>query len=189
MGEASANQAGEGEGGSVKTRNDLTAEQVRELLDYDPETGKLYWVKPPKNHAEKAGRECGSELRCASGLVYRRMSFCGGTYLVHRLIWLMHYGAWPESDIDHENGDGLDNRIENLRLADLAENSKNRKRYVNNSTGVTGVYAAGNKWMVRIRSGSRLHHVGYFDDFDAAVRARKRADREFGFHRNHGRVA
>lgn len=165
----------------------ITAEEVRELLDYDPETGVLTWVCPPKNHAEKIGRECGNEHRCASGLVYRRMSLLGKQYLVHRLVWLIHYGYWPELDIDHINGDGLDNRIKNLRLVDQSANSKNRKLYKNNPHGIHGVYRSGNKWRVKIRSGGKLNHVGSFDDFHVAVRERVAAENRMGFHKNHGR--
>ena len=167
----------------------ITAEQVRELLDYDPETGKLFWVKPPKNHAHRVGQECGYEFRCAAGLVYRRMCLFGQGHLVHRLVWLLHHGHWPDQDIDHINGDGLDNRIENLRVVGHAINAKNRKIYKNNSTGVPGVFPVGNRWRVLVRSGGKLNHVGYFDSFEDAVQARLKASRRFGFHGNHGRAA
>lgn len=59
---------------------------------------------------------------------------------VHRIIWQLVNGNIPNGMIvDHVDGDPLNNRIENLRLVDAKTNSRNKKQYKNNTTGVTGV--------------------------------------------------
>jgi len=121
---------------------------------------------------------------------YRRIEISGREYPVHRIVWLMVTGEWV-TELDHINGDRLDNRIENLRPVTRQENLKNQKRSIANTSGVTGVYwdRETGKWRALIRIGGKVKTIGRFLSFEEAVMARKEAERKNGYHANHGRVA
>lgn len=109
-------------------------------------------------------------------------------YRVHRLVWLITYGRWPEGQIDHINGVRDDNRIENLREVSVQENQRNTHIRIDNTSGVTGVSKELWGWRARIKVGGKKINIGFFKSFDDAVAARKKAEAELGFHPNHGRT-
>lgn len=83
----------------------------------------------------KAGSIAGSFT--TSG--HRRVSIKGVSVYAHRIVWALIYGEWPETDIDHIDGNPANNRITNLRLATISQNSANRPAPRNNKTGFKGV--------------------------------------------------
>ena len=180
-------------------KTSLDPADIRQLLDYDQETGALTW-RPRRREAFSryqdwkrwvnlfAGRVAGSN---SGALGYRQVFIFRRNYKAHRVAWAIHYGEWPDGQIDHINGDTGDNRIENLRVVTNAENQRNSKHRANNSSGRIGVHwcAKGEKWAATIAGGGRRVSLGLFVDFDAACAARAEAEREFGFHPNHGRRA
>lgn len=97
----------------------LTAERVREILDYDPLTGVFRWAIRT-SPAAAAGDVAGSLY---AG--YRRIRIAGRAYLAHRLAWLHVHGEWPAGEVDHRNGNPGDNRIGNLRVVTPQENKHN----------------------------------------------------------------
>jgi hypothetical protein len=103
----------------------------------------------------------------------------------------MKTGKWPDTEIDHINGNRADNRFENLRQVSHQENGKNTKRYASNRSGFAGVGRTTNpsKWRARIRVNGKLVHLGVFDSAEDARTARKAAEKQFGFHENHGRMS
>ena len=99
-----------------KARNDLTAEQVRRLLHYDPETGVFRHrertaVDMPDDfqrrmwNAKYAGKVAGSEklLNPKAHTKYRVLRILHCDYLAHRVAWLYMTGEWPEDDVDHDD--------------------------------------------------------------------------------------
>ena len=96
---------------------------------------------------------------------------------------MLHYGEDPgQLLVDHINGDGLDNRICNLRLATTGENNLNRKRYANNTTGHRGVHPSGligKPYVGRIYHGHRTKVIGYFETAEEAAAAVDEARRKF----------
>jgi len=107
---------------------------------------------------------------------YRVISFMGRTYLAHRVIWMMVYGSAPDL-IDHMNGEGCDNRIENLRSVDGFINQRNRVSRHPNTSGATGVSKHAGKW--KVSAGGKF--LGVHADFDDAVAARKEGERQLGY--------
>lgn len=92
-------------------------------------------------------------------------------FMAHRLVWLFAYGEMPTQEIDHINGDPLDNRIANLRLATSSENKQNVKRARSNTkTGFLGV--SWNKNVARYRADISLNNrrkfLGHFDTAEQA---------------------
>ena len=99
--------------------NQVPVAELRERLRYEPETGKLFWLN---------GKRAGHEAGCVNGRGYRCVHLGPHYLLCHRVAWALHYDAWPSEQLDHINQNRLDNRIENLRLTSVAENSRNQKR-------------------------------------------------------------
>lgn len=104
--------------------------------------------------------------------------------LAHRLAWALHFGRWPDQAIDHINGDRTDNRIANLRLATVAENTRNGKRRSTNTSGYKGVSLTENgQWRATIVAGGRQSYLGRFstaeDAHAAYVKAASRLHGEF----------
>jgi hypothetical protein len=127
-------------------------ERLRELFRYDAETGFLYWLNLQASNI-KPGDPAGHEH--VNGLTrYLCAGINGVLYLNHVLIFAMHYGRWPDLDLDHSpDHDGLNNRIENLREATKAENAANRRGARCGSTSnFKGVHwnTARNKWAAGI---------------------------------------
>ena len=120
-------------------------------------------------------------LRRPDGLAYvarddrRHIPGYTGVKLLHRAIT----GARRVEIVDHKNGDTLDNRRENLRIATSTQNNRNispgRK---NNTSGFLGVgwHVARGKWQASIRVGGKLQYLGLFDDVEAARAARREAE-------------
>lgn len=168
---------------------------LREIFDYNPLTGMLTWQARPIEHF-KSLRYCriwntrfaGIEAGSNSQSNYRPVRLDGNDYKAHRIAYFMHYGVEPYY-IDHINHDGMDNRIENLRSVSNEENMKNKKLRSNNTSGVNGVswVKSRNKWAAQIAVDNKGKHLGYFLDFNGAVKARKLAEIKFKFHANHGK--
>lgn len=97
--------------------------------------------------------------------------------IMHRIILArqLNRELKPEEFVDHIDGDGLNNRRSNLRLASTAENGRNRKINSNNTSGANGVSwdAHNHKWRALIYLNGKKIHIGLFDDLHEAVKARK----------------
>jgi hypothetical protein len=143
----------------------ITAERLRELLDYDGETGVFRW-RSNRGRMAKLGQQAGSSN--SSGYVLIRID--GKDYRAHRLAWLHVNGAWPQDEIDHINCNRSDNRIGNIREASHSQNNANRPRYKNNRSGFKGVawHAKTGRWRAEIRLSRRSRHLGLFDTPEAA---------------------
>jgi hypothetical protein len=181
------------------TRELPAPEQLRKLLRYEPDTGKLFWRKRTPDMFKPTGQRCADGC-CANwnsryadkeaftafdGHGYYMGRIFNKAYKAHRVAWCIVYGHWPEDQIDHKNGVRSDNRMQNLRAVDQSENSKNAKKRSDNTSGVTGVVydRIRKKWMVKMFSKS----FGRFDDMGAAISARKLMEEQQGFTERHGK--
>jgi hypothetical protein len=153
----------------------LTAARLHELLSYDPATGIFTWRITCGSRAP-AGRTAGS----ISATGYRYIKIAKHSYKAHRLAWLYANGAWPILQIDHINGNPLDNRLANLRNADASLNQQNQRKPRSDSTsGFLGVswYKHHRKWAARIFLDGRLLHLGFFATAEKAHAAYLKAKR------------
>jgi hypothetical protein len=153
------------------TARRLTAKRVRELLEYTPETGEFRWRPRPGNPAltaRIAGKLAGHE---ADG--YWRIRFEGRNHAAHRLAWLYVKGWVPKGDVDHWDGNGLNNRWNNLRATTKAQNCQNLKRQPSAHDYPTGCtwLSSRQKWQVYIGAHGKRIFIGHFASRDAAARA------------------
>lgn len=95
----------------------------------------------------------------------------------------MHKIIMPGSEIDHKNGDGLDNRKENLRVCSRSQNLFNRRKHSKSSSSYKGVSwnPLHKKWHSRIMKNKKQINLGYFDkEIDAAIAYDESAKKLFG---------
>lgn len=165
----------------------MNVERLKELLDYNPETG-IFTHKKVRSGVPIVGVRAGS-IGSSRGERYESISVYGKLYKAHRLAWMYIHGSMPSKDIDHINGNTLDNRIVNLRNVSKSVNCKNKTKMKNNKTGVTGVYWSNrfNKFHAQISSEGKKIHLGWFDELESAKEARQSAEVKYGFHSGHGR--
>ena len=163
----------------------LTQKTVRELFDYYPNTGFLFWKADAYVYGLK-GKRAGA-LRKKDG--YRTIQIDGVRYQEHRIIWLFIYGDIKIKTIDHINHIRHDNRIINLRLVTPLESNLNQSKNSNNKSGCNGVhwFKTYNKWVAQLTINYKKKHLGYYVDWFDAVCARKSAEVKYGFHPNHGK--
>lgn len=174
---------------------DIEPRTLRELLSYDSLTGTLTWLERPLASfpLEHAGRAWNTRYANRPAFArFDREGYYKGTLLKrtlqgHRVAWAMHYGEWPNGQIDHINGDRTDNRIANLRVVDHVGNGRNRRRSRINSSGVTGVGFYRGKWRATIGVAGGQVRLGVYGSLEAAIAVRKNAEAAYGFHQNHGR--
>lgn len=160
-----------------------TAEKLRKLLSYNPETGLMTW-KVNTGRQKKIGKIAGTNKKGD----YSRVSIGGKTYLSHRIIWALHYGIWPSNLVDHINGEQSDNRISNLREATNLQNLANSKKQKNNKSGYKGVFwcAVKKAWVATIRINQKNKYIGKFSNAHDAALAHEEVAKEFHgeFYRN-----
>lgn len=162
----------------------LTQDFLKSRLYYDKNTGIFTYLKKVSNNTN-IGDIAGSIHKTG----YNVIIIAGRSYKSHRLAFLWMNGSFPKKDIDHINGNKLDNRWENIREATKSENNKNSPRRKDNKSGICGVYwnPLKEEWRATIYNNKKHILLGNFKDINDAISARKQAEKEFGFHPNHGR--
>lgn len=168
----------------------LNQKRLKEILTYNPDAGVFRWKT---KYCKKiiVGSIAGNvEKNTKSGKKYICIGIDGNSYFAHRLAYLYMMGKFPNHLMDHENGDGCDNRWKNLRSVDHSENMKNVKMPSTNTSGVCGVswISKRNKWESKIQVSGKTIHLGRFADLLSAACSRKSAEVKHKFHKNHGEV-
>lgn len=173
-------------------KTDLTAQRLREVLHYDPQTGLFNWRARAQEEfrsfrafrafeARFIGRQAGATWK--DGRIVVRVD--GDLHYAHRLAWMHVYGRWPERVIDHINGNPADNRIANLRDVTLMVNGQNLRKQRAGKVEPLGAYLFNKKlkkpYTAKIRVNDRSVHLGYFktaEEAHAAYVQEKRINHE-----------
>ena len=138
---------------------DLTAQHLRELLHYDPDTGIFTRAVSQKGRNGRAGCVAGGKTE--SG--YIRISIHNRLHMAHRLAWLYVFGVWPGCDVDHINGAKSDNRIANLRDVSTSVNMQNqRTAQPRNASGYLGVTIHGGRFEASIKLNGKNIYIGSY---------------------------
>ena len=147
------------------TYKPLTAERVRELLNYAPETGVFTW-RVNRGGTANSGSVAGHIDQDG----YGRICVDGPHYVASRLAWLYMTGNEPPNTVDHRDLNKVNNRWSNLRAATVLQNMRNRSKYRNNTSGFKGVcrHKPGGKFKAQISVNGRRVHLGCFDTAEAA---------------------
>ena len=144
---------------------------------YDSETGIFTRNKKRAGNLDKT-----------SG--YRNIQVDGERFREHRLAWMIYHKEVPNC-IDHINHIKTDNRINNLRNTTMEYNGKNQKLHKNNKSGNIGVHfeKQRNKWRASIHVNGKTMNLGRFNTKEEAIKQRKKYEKKYGFHQNHGAVS
>jgi hypothetical protein len=151
-----------------------TADRLRDILSYCPETGIFRWLVDANSNASvMAGDIAGGVNNCG----YRRIGVDGLRYAAADLAWLYMTGEWPQCTVDHRNRIRGDNRWDNLRAATRSQNLWNMTIRGNNTSGHKGVswVPSRNKWIATICVYGKLKNLGRFEKIEDAIEARRRA--------------
>lgn len=187
-------------------------EIAKDLFRYEPDTGDVYAKSPDKQDPKllpyfgKGGLSCFVTHRGGKRLYTEVANRAGNLYVCfsvrfkgvaltvknHQIAWLLTYGEWP-NEIDHLDGNGLNNKLENLRSVTRSENSRNHKKARNNTSGFNGV-----SWIERLQkwraysydrslgeNGKQVQLGTYYSFLDACA-ARKSYDLKNGYSERHG---
>ena len=146
----------------------ITQSELKQLLNYNPDTGEFTWLKP-NSYFTKAGSIAGT----IDTNKYRRIRVNGKRYMAHRLAWLYMTGNFPDKYIDHINHSVDDNAISNLRQATPSQNNSNARIKKNNASGYKGViFDKKNKnYSASIMHNNKKFYLGKFDTAELAHKA------------------
>lgn len=146
----------------------LTHSRLKEILNYNPETGVFTW-KVRLAPRGPVGAIAGAYSAAGRGRLEIRIG--GKLYLGHRLAWFYVYGDMPSGMLDHVDGNPSNNRIDNLRQATIQQNNQNRAKrdgLTSEWKGVSWSTQYG-KWMVQVtKDRKHVHRSVHDDERDAA---------------------
>lgn len=166
-----------------------------DYFTYNPDTGDLFWkprapgtLSNRQWNTKHAGKKVGG-LGDGGRYLITVITVNGVRhhFKVHRICYEMHYGPIPEGyEVDHIDHVTTNNRASNFEIKPHAANMMNMSKQHNNTSGCAGVHfnKASGTWIARI--GKNKRYLGSFVSLSDAVDARKKAEKEGGYHDNHG---
>jgi hypothetical protein len=142
---------------------------LNDCLQYEESTGNLIWKKSISSRY-KIGSIAGFKKKDG----YIRIRLLGKSYLAHRIIWFYVYKQWPNGVIDHINRNKSDNRLINLRVVNIQQNTHNQRNpQKGNKSGYLGV--SWNKtdcaWRANIAIKGRQILIGKYKTAEEASQA------------------
>ena len=165
----------------------ITQQELKDIVSYCETTGVFVW-KVHRNQFVKIGAIAGSIDTTHAGKKYLRININGQRYKAHHLAHLYVTGLLPVEQMDHEDGNGLNNSWANVSVSSAVGNARNHRLQANNNSGQAGVHwqTQDSKWISNIGINGSQKHLGIFANYIDAVIARLMAEYEYGYHFNHG---
>lgn len=174
-------------------RSYITAEYVRSRLIYDKMNGSFVWrpkkVLDPHYDTIWNTRYADTSAGTVNAHGYLIITLDMNKIAAQRLAWIYCTGKWPLEHLDHIDGNKLNNRLDNLRLASTAQNSWNTGKKKRNTSGIKGVFwdKSRGKWLAAIGYKRKIINLGRYDDKEEAAKAyRDAAKRLHGEYMNLG---
>ncbi len=139
----------------------LDQNALKRILFYSPSTGD-FTVFP------RRGTQGSKGSISPKGALVIRIDWV--LYYAHRLAWLYMTGDWPSDQVDHKDGNPLNNRWDNLRLATQSLNNANAKLRRDSTSGLKGVtfHKGAQKWCAQIQWHGKRIYLGLFKSKEAA---------------------
>ena len=150
---------------------------LKSLLLYDGETGLLTWRRR-QSSMFSSDRICNSwnakwagakAFTSSNSRGYKTGSIFGRQFQAHRVAWALHYGCWPNDEIDHIDGIKTNNSIGNLRQATRAENCRNTRSAAGSTSKYLGVYKRDDYWVAEIGGGGERESISGFSTEELAA--------------------
>ena len=178
----------------------MSTNEAKRLFEYRGDLGVLIWKNRPAQdfktigaakswNTRFSGKVAGGCHKCTVGKTYYILRCNNELYYAHRIIWSIENGELSDQDqIDHIDGDGTNNRIENLRKVSLLENKKNLKLFSTNTTGHCGVSFVKKRGCYEAYGSmhDKKVNLGYFKTLENAVAARKKFTEDNDYFHRHG---
>lgn len=146
--------------------SEIPHERLLELLHYDPQTGVFTWRVT--HHRIRAGDRAGNENRSRPEQPYRQIMIDQKNYRTGRLAWFYMTKRLPKKEIDHRDGNPLNDIWSNLRLATSTQNKANQKKRCDNKSGFKGVHPHGQRFYARTNINGKYRYLGMFDTAEEA---------------------
>lgn len=162
-----------------------TLEYLRGRILVDLERGVVTWIDATKHHENLNGCEAGSPRGgIRNGKSYWHIKINGLAIKRSHIVFLFATGSWPRQQIDHINGNSLDDRLCNLREVTVTQNAWNHKKRAKKENTPMGVRRmASGRFQARIACNKKQIVIGAFDTekeaHDAYITKRKELYREY----------
>lgn len=146
--------------------------ELHALYRYDPDNGDIIFKRRPDagKHREAWNRKYVDKVAGTimnTGYLFIRVR--DQSLLGHRVAWALYHGQWPSGELDHRDGDKLNNAIANLRLASRGQNARNRPgRAKSGYKGVTLSRGCSNRWAATIQFNRLKIPLGNFSSPEEA---------------------
>lgn len=146
----------------------ISAARLRQVLDYNQDSGE-FTRRISSGRRWKPGQRAGGAHKHRG---YWTIGIDGTNYAAHRLAWLHVTGRWPKLDLDHIDGNLVNNRFANLREVTEIINAQNQRRaHKGSKSGLLGVYPTGSRWKASICVDKVPHYLGTFESREEAFAA------------------
>ena len=145
------------------SRSEEELQGVKDTFHYRPDSGMMYYK------VDRGCKKVGDIAGSTNTRGYKRVKFSGKHYAYHHVCWFLHYGTWPDHNIDHIDRDPLNNVIGNLREATLSQQQSNAKGWGYCKYKGVCYREHNSSWMAYINKDGVRYNLGYFSsDYEAA---------------------